>query len=206
MLKVKFLNHGEAGSSNIQIISKIFELRKQIEKQDLVIVGFTSSLRDPLPFLPLELDCKVSWNQNVFNEYKKFVIQPDEQNLSIFFKEYSKLFLNNMWEKFSPYYEVYNENMIYFLQKYFEYHEIKYILFDAFEPMIKSQSNNIDKRFYWKFGTESLFSYLKKQNNNGLLEKKGYNVFNQTPRHPSKKGHQVFAKKLFEFYKEAYDG
>ena len=51
---VKYVNNGEVGSSNYRIFSNIFEqfAQNNINNDDLVVIMWSSPLRDPLPFFP----------------------------------------------------------------------------------------------------------------------------------------------------------
>ena len=41
-------------------------------------------------------------------------------------------------------------------------------------------------------------------NDEGLLEKAGYNWKEQAPRHPNTEGHKIFAEELYKFYNKVY--
>jgi len=104
------------------------------------------------------------------------------------------------------YYEIVNYNIIVFLQKYFEYKKVNYIMLDAFDYMVNKKYEHINQKYYWNFNKETIYSYTVSFNDEGLLETEGYNPYNQTPRHPSTEGHKLFAEDLHKFYKKVYNG
>ena len=106
----------------------------------------------------------------------------------------------------NKYYELFNYNLIVFLQKYLEYKKVKYIMIDAFDYMVNEKYEHIDTKYYWNFNKKTILSYVKSFNDEGLLETAGYNPYNQTPRHPSIEGHKLFADELYKFYKKVYNG
>src|SRR5210317_836610 len=59
-LGVRWKNNGDIGCNNHMIINKIFEgyITKQFKAGDLVVVCFTSTLRNKLPFAPKIYDEK----------------------------------------------------------------------------------------------------------------------------------------------------
>ena len=119
-----------------------------------------------------------------------------------FFQEYSKFYLTEMFD--TQYYEIVNYNIIVFLQKYFEYKKVNYIMLDAFDYMVKKKYKHIDTKYYWNFNKKTIYSYVKSFNDEGLLEKAGYNWKEQAPRHPNTEGHKIFAEELYKFYNKVY--
>ena len=224
-LNIKFENYADTGSSNIEIINNIFKYHEEFNEGDIILVGFTSSLRDPLPFLPTAKGknphnfdgAKLAWNQKVFNIVKerlntsglkkikrKFYFShiptiPDD-SIYRFFEEYNKSYITKMHDEY--YYDFYNKNIIYLLQEFFQYKKVQYIFFDAFDSMLREKVSEIDERFYWGIRNKTIFSYLSSYKDESLLELKDYNKSKDTPRHPSAKGHKLFANELYRFYKK----
>jgi len=191
-----------SGCSNVDILNSIFEFDKNFKQGDIVFVGFTSSLRNPLPFFPKLFTGSLIPNKNVLHLYKKK--KKSENNLENFFQDYYSFYLTEMFD--NKYYELFNYNLIVFLQKYLEYKKVKYIMIDAFDYMVNEKYEHIDTKYYWNFNKKTILSYVKSFNDEGLLETAGYNPYNQTPRHPSIEGHKLFADELYKFYKKVYNG
>ena len=119
-----------------------------------------------------------------------------------FFQEYSKFYLTEMFDE--QYYEIVNYNIIVFLQKYFEYKKVNYIMLDAFDYMVNKNYEHIDTKYYWNFNKKTIYSYIASFNDEDLLEVEGYNLHEQTPRHPSIEGHKILAEELYKFYNKVY--
>lgn len=227
-LGVDNINYGESGCNNRRIVSNIFDKYAQgdLKPGDLVLVCFTSTLRDHLPFTPdhnHKLWAGVTWSINelvdVFRDLgtKEDYISRDDlsllqgleitavnKELSWFFREYTKFFVSEMFE--FRYLDFFNFNMITLLQNFFKYIEVDYIFIDAFENTFnntsydKSQFVNKDK--YWRYGEHSIFSYLDTFNNRELFEIEGFNIPSEhIPLHPSAEGHKVFTEDLYKFFK-----
>ena len=94
------------------------------------------------------------------------------------------------------------KDIIYLLQEFFQFKKVQYIFFDAFDSMLREKVSEIDERFYWGIRNKTIFSYLSSYKDKSLLELHGYNNYNQAPRHPSAKGHKLFANELYRFYKK----
>ena len=201
-----------SGCSNIDILNSVFENGDNFKQGDIVFVGFTSSLRNPISFFPRkfsETEWNLAPNLDVLKDFttlkvnEKMIELYTEESM-IFFEEYSKFYLTEMFDE--QYYEIVNYNIIVFLQKYFEYKKVNYIMFDAFDYMVNKNYKHINQKYYWNFNKETIYSYIASFNDEGLLETPGYNPYNQTPRHPSIEGHKLFAEELHKFYKKVYNG
>lgn len=210
---VGYINNGEAGCSNKDILNNIFTNTEnnKINSGDFVLIGFTSSLRDRLPFFPdnhkLGVVKGVTWS---IPEIKYLLTRPQKAKSSydIFFTEYMKFFVTEMYSE--DYYSIYNQNFIILIQQYLKYNNIYYLMFDAFEhPVIKTdvydKCHNIDLNRYWNFQNETLHSYLKKFNNRNMFELDGFNIHEEVKLHPSKLGHELFAEELFRYINKNYE-
>ena len=225
-LECKYRNFGHNGSRNMDIVENLLKHSHEFKKGDLVLVGWTSSLRDRIPFWPRQVKYKwIAPSQEVKNKFllpeaqgaqnvgitaESFAHQFDEafneelknaKKVHSFFKNFTKGWLVEGYQE--EYYHLYNEQLIYFVQKFLEYCGVKYIMFNAFEPMLQSESTLIDYKYYWTGGKESIWSLTK--HNEDLLELKGWNVYDKhTPRHPSKAGQELFTKQLYKFYNKVH--
>ena len=212
---VGFQNHGHSGCSNTHIINNI--VRQNWEHTDLAVIGFTSSLRDPLPIIPEVL--KSTQNKGNFSwSFHEFINTP---NPYIHFAPECEATpkLQDFWVNFVKNYHVkgdllkyireYNKVLVYFVQQFFEYHQIRYIMFDAFESMIHEPNKvpYIDQTYYWNIGEESCFSYCRDRGDEYLELPKVGREEHTGPRHPSRRGHISFANQLFKFWQgiQAYN-
>tara|TARA_B100000029_G_C17323627_1_gene869112 strand:- start:47 stop:880 length:834 start_codon:yes stop_codon:yes gene_type:complete len=211
-VNIGYSNKGQSGCSNIDILNLIFEYDDYFKQGDIVFVGFTSSLRNPISFFPRkfsETEWKLAPNLDVLKDFTTLKVNENmlelytEESMS-FFQDYSKFYLTEMFDE--QYYEIVNYNIIVFLQKYFEYKKVNYIMFDAFDYMVNKNYKHINQKYYWNFNNETIYSYIASFNDEGLLEKAGYSSYNQAPRHPSIEGHKILAEELYKFYKKVYNG
>ena len=211
-------NLGESGSSNTTIIDKIVNFKWH--PSDLAIVGFSSSLRDPLPIIPKAVTKSVhsghlSWSFHEFLNSKAPYTHFDDNTKGL--QDFWVHFVKNYYAKTDliKYTQEYNKILIYFTQQFFEYHNINYIMFDAFENMIPKSNlpSYIDDTFYWKIGEETCFSYCRSRGDTYLepdntapytneVDDQAPVDINEAPRHPSRKGHVAFAEELFKFIKK----
>tara|TARA_R100001591_G_C4326286_1_gene176889 strand:- start:275 stop:1093 length:819 start_codon:yes stop_codon:yes gene_type:complete len=205
-----FKNHAVSGSSNLDIVNSIVTNSFKFKPNDIVLVGWTSSLRDKIIFWPdnplkwissseLQAAHDLETNKQPMAFYsEKFIGQEDK--LKKFWKEFpKKWFIHPHYEEF---YHIFNTQILYFTQELLNHFDVRYIFFDAFEPMLKRKEHTIDMSKYWKAGNESIWSYTK--HDDELLELKDYAT--SIIRHPSKEGHKYFSKSLYKFYNEVYDG
>lgn len=161
-LKCTYINEGAIGCNNNDIVNSIvrFGLEKKFNKDDLVVVSFTSTLRDKLPFLPSQINDQhrpgITWSIKELSLLENFdatLIEfiSDENNFKIANKdgyankeellaygkfnytyhEFCKKYVIDMHDY--SYLDYFNLNMIAFLQIYFNVNNVKYIFADAFE-------------------------------------------------------------------------
>jgi|2_EtaG_2_1085320.scaffolds.fasta_scaffold35178_2 hypothetical protein len=215
--KVPFINTAVPGCNNKYILNEImkYDMDKGFEKDDFVLIGFTSSYRDKLPFFPDIYNDNVrhgfQWSmkelpllsdpKDIF--FWKSDLSEDYQNtLNEFMIGYQKFYMVEVFD--DSYWQIFNSNIIVYIQKYLEFKKINYIMIDAFEPMLNDIPEFIDTKYYWKCSKENIWSYLKTFNDRDLFEIHGYNINNLVPNHPSKEGHKLFAEELYRFYNEVY--
>jgi len=229
-LKVDWVNKGEPGCCNKAIITSIFQYFADgfFDKGDLVLVSFTSTTRDDFPFFPTLKQRQwkgLSWNINdiyltleddrTFKQFKETVstndllglpVTPENTDIGYFLNNYKKFFVTEMFDY--RYLDFFNFNMIALLQQFFDYIGVDYILIDAFEPTFNSST--YDKRdlidtykHYWGYNTYNIYSYLEKYEDRELFELEEYVLANSSgPKHPSTKGHKLFAETLYKYYKK----
>jgi hypothetical protein len=202
-----YLNLGENGCSNSKIMNKVFE--HSITSDDFVIISFTSSLRDTPSFFPSifnekTADNTISFSKNELSEQLNNTTEHLTNSVDLFKEEYKKFYITDMYDEY--YYSMYNQNIILILQKYLEYNNIDYLMIDAFESMIYSRDYDridlINKTKYWEFDSKTISSFLHEFNDKSLFEKDKWKAKEQTPAHPSRDGHILFADELYRYINE----
>ena len=220
---VPFINLAVPGCSNKDILNVImeFDLINGYDRDDFILIGFTSSYRDKLPFFP------DVYNNNVRNGFQwsmkelpllsnakdiffwkegndKWNNWSDdfENNLNNFMKDYLKFYMVEVFD--DSYWQIYNSNLIVYIQKYLEFKKVKYIMFDSFEPMLNDIPKFVNKKTYWGCGEKNIYSFLKQFNDESVYEEGNHNINKLVPKHPSRKGHKLFAEELYRFYNEVY--
>ena len=203
-----YLNLGENGCSNIDILNKVFS--ESITSDDFVLISFTSSLRDTPSFFPSDFKKRDRINGIADSriEIKQSLIpgleHPENSDLQSFMDGYIKFYITDMYDDY--YYSMYNQNIIMILQKYLEHNNINYIMVDAFESMVYSKEYDkidlIDKTKYWGFDLKNISSFLHEFNDKSLFEKDEWKSNKNTPAHPSRAGHVLFANELYRYINE----
>jgi len=219
----KVANEGSCGSNNSRIFNRVFEFDKDgmINEEDLVVIMWSSSLREKLPFFPhlfqQQSPVGLGWSLNeVFDSYgetnfmeryykgDESTIDYSKNTLEPFMKTFFKKYITNSYD--AKYYNILNFNFVYFLQEFFKYKKCKYIFIDAFESMNSfnrdyKKWNKINQSHYWNFGKNTAWNYL---NNIGgdIFENKELS-FNPPGQkcHPNRHGYELIGKELAKFYK-----
>ena len=222
-------NHGETGASNNTIFNKVFEVDSYTDfgPEDLVIVMWSSSVRDKLPFFPDNFQqhgpIGAGWslkellgsdNENLFSRrfiyddddhYDKKYLQYIEKTLTPFMQSYFKEYLTNFHS--NEYYNIVNLNYIKLLQNYFKFKNTNYIMIDAFEQMnsfAKKQDKrwgDIDTTFYFGKGNTTIWDELNKIGGD-VWEDKKLTVSPDGQRcHPNKTGYKLIGEILEKYVK-----
>ena len=220
---VPVINTGVSGCSNKDILNEImqFDLKNGFGGDDFILIGFTSSYRDKLPFFPdvyndnvrsgfhwsmkelavLLLEKDIFWWKDGNPDWKDWPVE-FEHSLDMFMRKYFKFYLTEVFD--DSYWQIYNKNIIVYIQKYLEYKKVNYIMFDAFEPALIEIPEFINAKYYWECSKKNIGSFLKEFKDKDLFEIDGYNVGKYVTPHPSIKGHKLFTKELYRFYNEVY--
>lgn len=207
-LNIEFENLSESASSNNKIFNKIIETIKSdlIKEGDLVVVMWSSSLRDDLPFFP-KTEWHV-WGKNytkkefqfnwIINSIKNNAIPDKYSNnpmYNLFLKEFKEFYIANLYR--DEYYEIVNTNYILFIQKLLETYGIRYVMCDAFDKMISTKNIYINELNYYGLYAKTFKDYLL------TLDSEGHSLWeddiswNNTPgKHPNKSGYFEIAKEL----------
>jgi hypothetical protein len=101
-LNVKSVNNGISGSSNLNIFNKVVDdlIEGKIKKNDIVVIMWSSSLRDLVPFLPKNE--WVSWSIKHLIEYPhKFVesYQSENEKYNNFLYSFKELFISDLFNQ-----------------------------------------------------------------------------------------------------------
>jgi lysophospholipase L1-like esterase len=209
-LGVISINNGVSGNSNLNIFNKVVDdlIEGKIKNDDIVIIMWSSSLRDLVPFLPKNE--WISWSIKHLIEYPhKFVgsYQSENEKYNNFLHSFKELFVTELFNQ--NYYNIVNQNYIIFLQKMFEFYKIKYVMCDAFESMVidlKKQDNKleiIDKKPYWEFNKKTIRDFLNNTNRDDIWEHiEDYK--NRPTQHPNIEGYKIISNILYNFINDLY--
>ena len=204
-LGIDSINNGVSGNSNIKIFNKVVDdlIEGKIKNDDIVVIMWSSSLRDLVPFLPKNE--WVSWSIKHLIEYPhKFVesYQSENEKYNNFLCSFKELYVSNLFNQ--NYYNIVNQNYIIFLQKMFDFYEVKYVMCDAFESMIIELNKDddrldiIDKKYYWQFGKKTIRDFLNDTNREDIWEH-SENYKNRPTQHPNIDGYKLISDMLYDF-------
>ena len=198
-------NNGWSGKANNLIFNEVInDLRNgKIHEGDLVVIMWSSSLRDHVHFLP-----KGEWISWSIKEltllphkfYESYKFGDDKYNG--FLEDYKRFFLENMFNQ--NYYNIINQNYIVFLQKMLESYGVKYVFCDAFDMMVQDLSKKddvthlINKKNYWGFSKQTIRDYIVKTSDESAWEYP--DSFDVIPsKHPNKKGYNLISEELYNY-------
>ena len=211
LLKIEFQNFGMGASSNKTIFDMVTQSIHNhiINKDDLVVIMWSSSLRDELPFFPSHNPWHF-WGERYLSKKHiyEFIIDKSELNKSDLHtnlkKEYKEFFIENLFSNF--YYNIVNQNYIIYLQFMFEKIGIRYLFCDAFDNMIKEditaeidKTSLINKTHYWGFPNKTMKDILIESNLKNVWEDGNLWLNNKSGKHPSKYGYELMANELYKW-------
>lgn len=201
-LGIKSKNNGISGNANNKIFNQIVSdvQDNRIKEDDLIIIMWSSSLRDYVPFLPKGE--WVSWStKHLLQSPKKFIESYRSSNIkySDFLINYKDFFILNLFNE--EYYNIVNQNYIIFIQKLLKYYGIKYIMCDAFEPMINDSDYTklIDTTNYWGFGNKTFRDLLNDTNRLDIWEHTDANFKTRATQHPNIAGYNLISEELYNY-------
>ena len=203
-------NNGISGNSNLSIFNKVVDdlIENKIKENDIVVVMWSSSLRDIVPFLPKNE--WVSWSVKHLVELPhKFIesYQSENEKYNNFLYSFKELFITDLFNQ--NYYNIVNQNYIIFLQKMFEFYKIKYVMFDAFESMIINVNENdskidlIDNKNYWEFNKKTIRDFLNNTNREDIWEHID-NYKDRPTQHPNIEGYKLISELVHDFIVKCY--
>lgn len=207
-LKCDHENNGWSGRANNLIFNDVIgDLRNgKIHEGDLVIIMWSSSLRDYVHFLPKGE--WISWSADELRLLpKKFVdsYKFGDDKYNNFLSNYKIFFLQNMFNQ--NYYNIINQNYIVFLQKILEEYGVKHLMLDAFDMMIQNLNKQddithlINKKNYWGFRKQSIKDYILKTKDDSLWENVN-SIEEIISKHPNKKGYNLISEEIYNYIVE----
>lgn len=209
-LNVPFINYGVGGCSNKIIFEAICNSiqNQSIKKDDFVVVLWSSSLRDDVPFFPSNnpwhfwgerYKSKEHLYQFIFTKSKT-----ENKNYERLKKDFMDFYISNLYS--DEYYNIVNQNYILYLQFMFKNLGIRYLFCDAFDLMVKentltTQKSFIDINHYFGFSKKTMRDFLDETQRKDVWEDniKWGNVYGK---HPSKIGYQIIAQQMYIFINE----
>jgi lysophospholipase L1-like esterase len=215
-LNSELQNDGVGATSNNAIFNTLtYKLRNNlITDSDFVIVMWSSTLRDSVPFFPSE-DTFQFWGKrhkskdHLYDYLIPHIINGEQiKNTNPEFrraeKNYREFFYNNLFT--DDYYDIVSQNYILYLQFILKELNIRYLFCDAFDLMVRKNITKsldkrdlIDKSRYWGFGEKTMRDYLWGLNSKTLWEDGQLWTDKTIGKHPSKVGYKLIADELFKF-------
>jgi lysophospholipase L1-like esterase len=209
LLNVEIENYGVGATSNCIIFNSISTLlsNKKINKDDFVVVMWTSSLREQHPFFPVEDEFHF-WGKRYTN--KKYLydrifsyIKGENEKYDNLKKEYKEFYISNLMN--DTYYDIVNQNYIIYLQYMFTELGIRFLFVDAFDTMISQNIVNevnktsfIKKEHYWNFSTKTCRDLLIETDRADVWQD-NKKFINTAGKHPSNNGYKMIAQHLYDW-------
>jgi hypothetical protein len=201
-----WINNGVSGNANNKIFNQVVSdiQNNKINKDDIVIIMWSSSLRDYVPFLPKGE--WISWSikhlierpERFFNSYSS-----ENKTYDNFLIEFKELFVTEMFNQ--NYYNIVNQNYIIFLQKLLEHYDIKYYMCDGIESMLidlhkkDDITGSINKKLYWGFHKKTFRDFLNNTKRMDIWEYQDVTYNTRATQHPNKNGYMLIAEELYKF-------
>ncbi len=210
LLNCELKNDGVGGFSNNAIFNTIHHNLKNgiINQDDFVVIMWSSSLRDSLPFFPNEDDFFI-WGKRYKskNHLFKHIFEGGKGNLSNFSrfeKDYRDYFITNLYT--DTYYDIVNQNYVLYLQFMFKQMGIRYVFCDAFDTMINNdiidninKTNLIDESHYWGYKNKTMADLLIGTKRKDVWEDENQWTENTAGKHPNSNGYKLIADELYKF-------
>lgn len=209
-LNIPYENNGISGNPNNKIFNQIVDDVKNgiTTKNDLVVIMWSSSLRDYLPFMPHGPKGEwLSWStKHLIETPDRFFTSTQTENryYDFFMEDYKKFWLTNLYEDL--YYSIVNQNYIIFLQEFFKHYRINYVMCDGIEDMFLGiipqydKTNLIKSENYWGYKSDTFRDWLIKRTDDSFWEHKERWDTRGT-QHPNLKGYELIASELYKFIK-----
>lgn len=199
---IGWINNGKSGNPNSVIFNSIVSdvTNDRIKSEDIVIIMWSSSLRDYVPFLPKGE--WISWSVNhLIESPEKFIQSYKSSNIKYtdFIKNYKDFFILNLFNE--EYYNIVNQNYIIFIQKLLKHYGIKYVMCDGFESMINNDTykHHINTTNYWEFGNKTFRDVLNDTDRLDIWEHTGVNFKTRAVQHPNIEGYNLISEELYNY-------
>jgi lysophospholipase L1-like esterase len=210
LLKCEVINNGVGAFSNNAIFNAIcYQLKKKtIVQDDFVIIMWSSSLRDSLPFFPTEDDFFIWGKRYKSKEHLlKYIfdgVGGDNVNYNRAEKNFRDYYIGNLFN--DTYYDIVNQNYILHLQFIFNEMGIRYLFCDAFDVMINKNINvSVDKTHliesdrYWGYQNKTMANLLIDTDRKDVWEDNNNWIANTAGKHPSSNGYKLIADELYQY-------
>jgi len=210
LLNVDLQNDGVGGFSNNAIFNAVnFKLKNElITTNDFVIIMWSSSLRDSVPFFPIDNNFQFWGKRHTNKEHLyKYLLSDmiiDDVKFKRIDKDYKNYFISNLYT--DTYYDIVNQNYILYLQFILKQLGIRYLFCDGFDLMIRNDINVtvdktslIDQSHYWEFKNKTFKDYLSDTNRKDVWEDGMYWSSNIDGKHPNKNGYKIIADEMYSF-------
>jgi len=212
LLDVEYTNFGVGGSNNKIIFESVCNSLENnlIDLNDFVIIMWSSSLRDPVPFFPKEDEWHF-WNKRYISKkylYDRIFKNNKKENLlyNKLKNEYKEWFISNLYNDY--YYDIINQNYILYLQFMFDKMGIRYLFCDAFDSMVSfnilkeiDKTNFINQKNYWNFKTKTLRDFLEESKKSSIWQDFKMIKKNEV-KHPNMNGYKLIAEELYNWIQE----
>lgn len=189
------INFGTQGSDNYSQFSKLNEISQKLTQNDLVIIGFTSKLRDTFSLnycfktenqqnsillsKDNPLNGMIGWEKLSlklfnygFNEDNKQYFTLKHKNEKEFTEKFIKDFYISLYSDAA--YEHIAQVNYYFYQERFKSLGLNLVCFDLFEPYLNkdyvNQKLNVDKNVYINYGEKTMNDFLQEYEINHIKE------------------------------------
>jgi hypothetical protein len=213
LLECEVKNNGVGAFSNNAIFNSIcYQLKNEIVTQDdFVVIMWSSSLRDELPFFPNETSFHI-WGKRYISKQHllKYIMDGfngDNSKYNRAEKNFRDYYISNLFN--DTYYDIVNQNYILHLQFMFKELGIRYLFCDAFDTMINKNVNIlvdkthlIDRYRYWGYQNKTTANLLIETNRKDVWENNSHWVESTTGKHPSDNGYKLIAEELHKFISE----
>jgi lysophospholipase L1-like esterase len=213
LLKCEVINIGVGAFSNYSIFNTISrQLKNEIVTQDdFVVIMWSSSLRDPLPFFPTDDDFFIWGKRYKSKEHiLKYIfdgVSGDNLRYNRVEKNFRDYYISNLFT--DTYYDIINQNYILHLQFMFKELGIRYVFCDAFDTMINKnidilvdKTHLIDCERYWGYRDETMANLLINTNRKDVWEDNSHWIDTTAGKHPSSNGYKLIAEELYKFINE----
>jgi lysophospholipase L1-like esterase len=210
LLKCNVENYGVGAFSNNLIFNTICHKLKTeiITQDDFVVIMWSSSLRDDLPFFPNEDNFNIWGNRHKRKEHLiKYIfdgIHGENVKYNRVEKDFRNFYINNLFN--DTYYDIVNQNYILHLQFIFKELGIRYVFCDAFDMMINKKINEnvdrtnlIDEYRYWGYRCKTMVNLLVDTNRKDVWENNVHWAEHTEGKHPNNNGYKLIADELYRF-------